>query len=61
MAYDLSVIGDVVARLNRAGKPGVSPGAWVGDGAVALVHICPKRLTGLERARLRGIGAVFIL
>ena len=70
VAYDLGVVGDIAAGPGRAGEPGVSPGAGIGNGlsrsAVPvvldlIVHICPKRLTGLERARLRGIGAVLIL
>ena len=70
VAYDLSVVGDIAAGPNRAGKPGVGPGARIGDGlsrsAVPvvldlIVHICPERIARAERARLRGIGAVLIL
>ena len=68
----LSVIGDVVAVPNRAGKPGIGPGASarIGDGlsqsAVPvvldlIVHVCPERIARVERARLRGIRVVLIL
>ena len=70
VAYDLSVIGDVAARLNRTREPGVGPGAGVGNGlsrsAVPIVldlivHICPECIARVERARLRGIRVVLIL
>ena len=74
VAYDLGVIGDVAALLNRAGKPSVGPGAGVADGLSfgggftpivlglhLVVHVCPKRLASLERPRLRGIRVVLIL
>ena len=70
MAYDLSVIGDVAARLNRTCEPGVGPGAGVGNGlsrsAVPIVldlivHICPECIARVERARLRGIRVVLVL
>ena len=70
VAYDLGVVGDIAAGPGRAGEPGVSPGAGIGNGlsrsAVPvvldlIVHICPKRIARAERARLRGIGAVLIL
>ena len=69
-AYDLGVVGDIAAGPGRAGEPGVSPGAGIGNGlsrsAVPvvldlIVHICPERIARAERARLRGIGAVLIL
>ena len=61
MAYDIGVVRGIVASLNRTGEPGVGPGAGIGNGAVALVRICPKRLANLERAIPCGIGTVFIL
>ena len=70
VAYDLGVVGDIAAGPGRAGEPGVSPGAGIGNGlsrsAVPvvldlIVHICPERVARAERARLRGIGAVLIL
>ena len=70
VAYDLGVVGDIAAGPGRAGEPGVSPGAGIGNGlsrsAVPvvldlIVHICPERIARAERARLRGIGAVLIL
>ena len=74
VAYDLGVVGDIAAGPGRAGEPGVSPGAGIGDGfsfrrriaPVVLglhlvIHVGPKLLARLERAGLRGIVAVLIL
>ena len=70
MAYDLGVVGDIAAGPNRAGKPGIDPGAGIGNGlsrsAVPVVldlvvHICPERIARAERAILRGIRVVHIL
>ena len=65
MAYDLGVVGDVVACLNRASKPGVGPGAGVGNrlsfgggvtpivlGLHLVIHVGPKRVARAERTRL---------
>ena len=69
VAYDLGIVGDVAARLNRASEPGVGPGAGVGDGVgrtveiilILVIHVCPKRLVSLERTRRRGIRVILIL
>ncbi len=70
MAYDLGVVGDIAAGPGRAGEPGVSPGAGIGNGlsrsAVPVVldlieHICPECIARAERTRLRGIRVVLIL
>ena len=69
MAYDLGVVGDIAAGPGRAGEPGVSPGARIGDGIsrtvvvvlILIVHIGPERITRIERAGLRGIRVVLIL
>ena len=60
MAYDLGVVGDVAAGPNRAGKPGIGPGARIGDGVgrtveiilVLVIHVGPKRVAHAERTRL---------
>ena len=70
VAYDLGVVGDIAAVPGRAGEPGVSPGAGIGNGlsrsAVPVVldlvvHVCPERIIRAERTRLRGIRVVLIL
>ena len=74
VAYDLGVISGVTAGLDRAGEPGIGPGAGVSDrfglgrrvapvvlGLDLIVHIGPERITHIERAGLRGIRVVFIL
>ena len=70
VAYDLGVVGDIAAGPGRAGEPGVSPGAGIGNGlsrsAVPvvldlIVHICPECIARAERTRLRGIRVVLIL
>ena len=70
VAYDLGVVGDIAAGPGRASEPGVSPGAGIGNGlsrsAVPvvldlIVHICPERITRIERAGLRQIRVVLIL
>ena len=74
VAYDLGVIGGVTAGLDRAGEPGIGPGAGVSDrfglgrrvapvvlGLDLIVHIGPERITHIERAGLRRIRVVLIL
>ena len=76
MAYDLGIVGDIAARLNRAGEPGVGPGAGAGDrfglgrrvapvvlGLDLVVHVGPKRIARVEHTRLPlgRIGVVLIL
>ena len=74
VAYDLGVIGGVAAGLDRAGEPGIGPGAGVSDrfglgrrvapvvlGLDLIVHIGPERITHIERAGLRRIRVVLIL
>ena len=70
VAYDLGVVIDIAAGPGRAGEPSVGPSAGIGDGlsqsAVPvvldlIVHVCPKRIVRVERARLRGIRVVLIL